>query len=417
MPISMISLVDEKRQWFKSVSGWDKKETPREEAFCAHAILEEELFIVPDAVQDERFHDNPLVVQNPKIRFYAGAPLIDPKGKTIGTLCVMDREKRELTDEQKDAMKRLSRQVMAQMELRLRNIELNRLMHELKHTQRQLIVQEKMVSLGHLVTGIAHEIKNPLNFINNFSSLSSELLSEFHELFDSWKFNIDKNDFITAGETLFNIRNNISRIEEHGKRADNIVKSLSRLSPKSRGEFVETDINNFLKDNVNALLYDFRNNAGNLDVDTCFTLDQNLRKANIISGDFGLAIKNIIDNSFYAIKRKYNSANGYKPELKITTTRIDGFYKISIFDNGTGIRQEIIKNVFTPFFTTKPPGEGSGLGLSSAYDIIVQYHGGRIEIDSKEGEYTEVSIYLHSDYSSAVFENNELESVSVKIPA
>jgi two-component system, NtrC family, sensor kinase len=394
MPISMISLVDENRQWFKSVSGWNKKETPRDEAFCAHAILEDDLFIVPDATQDTRFHDNPLVVENPKIKFYAGAPLVDPEGNKIGTLCLMDKVKHELTNEQKGAMKILSCQVMAQLELRLRNKELNKLMEQLKRTQHQLIIQEKMASLGQLTTGIAHEIKNPLNFINNFASLSRELLNEFSESLITWDSKVGKDEFIIAKDTLTDITTNISRIEDHGKRANNIVNSLLSHAPRSKGEFIKSNLNQILMENVKLALDEYKLRVRDFNITVKYNLDEKLESVDLIPQEFNRVIKNIIDNSCFAVEKKYNLRVNIEPVITVSTEKQNGFARIGIRDNGIGIKEEILKNIFTPFFTTKSPGEGTGLGLSISYDIVVKYHNGKIEVHSIEGEYTEFSILI-----------------------
>ena len=276
-----------------------------------------------------------------------------------------------------------------------RTADLQQTLEHLKETQVQLVQSEKLASLGKLTAGIAHEIQNPLNFVNNFSALSLELTNELEADLEKEKNNLDAGTFDQIKETVGMIEGNIQKINEHGKRADRIVKGMLQHSRGKSGEFMETDLNQLIEEYVNLAYHGTR--AENRDFNAKFTLDLDpaVGKVMVVPQDFSRVILNIVNNACYAVfEKSRKSIPGYSPEITVTTVRHDKEVEIRIKDNGTGIPQTIIDKIFEPFFTTKPTGKGTGLGLSMSYDIISSIHGGKLDVQSVSGESTEFIITL-----------------------
>ncbi|CAM3806370.1 sensor histidine kinase [Mucilaginibacter galii] len=273
-------------------------------------------------------------------------------------------------------------------ELTLQKNELEQAVTELKSTQAQLIQAEKMASLGELTAGIAHEIQNPLNFVNNFSEVSMELIEEMEQ-------ELERGDIEEAIAIASDVKQNLEKIGFHGKRADGIVKGMLQHSRASTGQKELADIN-VLADEYFRLSYHglrAKDKSFNATLVTNFT--PGLPQVNIIQQDVGRVILNLFNNAFYAVQqRQKQSSSDYKPTVEVSTALLIGFIQIRIKDNGTGIPDEIKEKIMQPFFTTKPTGEGTGLGLSLSYDIIVKAHNGTIDIDSKENDYTQFTIKL-----------------------
>jgi len=259
---------------------------------------------------------------------------------------------------------------------------------ELKTTQAQLIQSEKMASLGELTAGIAHEIQNPLNFVNNFSEVSTELIDELQQEIDNGNYNEVK---VIAG----NIKENQQKISQHGKRADFIVKGMLEHSRKNTGEKQLTDMNVLCDEFLKLSYHGLRAKDKSFNAEIVTHFDPNLRKVNVLQQDMGRVMLNLFNNAFYAVNQKSKTAvAGYKPEVTVTTSAEKGYVVITVKDNGTGIPDPIKEKIMQPFFTTKPTGEGTGLGLSLTYDMVVKGHGGRIQVDSIEGEGSEFVIQL-----------------------
>jgi len=259
---------------------------------------------------------------------------------------------------------------------------------ELKTTQAQLIQSEKMASLGELTAGIAHEIQNPLNFVNNFSEVSTELIDELQQEIDNGNYNEVK---VIAG----NIKENQQKISQHGKRADFIVKGMLEHSRKNTGEKQLTDMNVLCDEFLKLSYHGLRAKDKSFNAEIVTHFDPNLRKVNVSQQDMGRVMLNLFNNAFYAVNQKSKTAvAGYKPEVTVTTSAEKGYVVITVKDNGTGIPDPIKEKIMQPFFTTKPTGEGTGLGLSLTYDMVVKGHGGRIQVDSIEGEGSEFVIQL-----------------------
>ncbi len=273
-------------------------------------------------------------------------------------------------------------------EITMQKDELQHALHELKATQTQLIHSEKMASLGELTAGIAHEIQNPLNFVNNFSELNSELIEEM-------KTEIERGNLAALIEIADNIKENEEKIMHHGKRADGIVKGMLQHSRSSNGQKELTDINALADEYLRLSYHGLRakDKSFNAMMETHF--DESLQKIQVIPQDVGRAFLNLFTNAFYAVsEKKKHSGEEYKPTVTITTRKCKEGVEITVRDNGDGIPEKALDKIFQPFFTTKPSGEGTGLGLSLSYEIITQGHGGDIRADTKDGEFAEFTIKL-----------------------
>ncbi len=259
------------------------------------------------------------------------------------------------------------------------NAKLEKTVAELKATQSQLIQSEKMASLGELTAGIAHEIQNPLNFVNNFSELSNELISEM----------VDEVERGNTGEVKAiakDVQQNLEKILHHGKRADAIVKGMLQHSRAGSGQKEPTDINALCDEYIRLAYHGLRakDKSFNANFETRF--DEGIGKINVLPQDMGRVILNLINNAFYAVsERKKLAEQGYDPMVTIATRKLGDRVEISVKDNGTGIPQSILDKIFQPFYTTKPTGQGTGLGLSLSYDIV-KAHGGELKVDTKENE-------------------------------
>jgi len=282
-------------------------------------------------------------------------------------------------------------------EVARQTIELRTSLQNLKSTQAQLIQSEKMASLGELTAGIAHEIQNPLNFVNNFSDVNQELLAELKDEAD--KGNIDEVKAIAE-----DVIDNEQKINHHGKRADSIVKGMLQHSRKSTGQKEPTDINALCDEYLRLSYHGMKAKDKNFNTEIQTQFDETIGKINIIPQDIGRVLLNLFNNAFYAVNRsphppEVNSgqalkgSSNYEPTVSISTKRLDGKILISVKDNGPGIPQNIVDKIFQPFFTTKPTGQGTGLGLSLGYDII-KAHAGEIKVETKEGAGSEFVIQL-----------------------
>ena len=269
-----------------------------------------------------------------------------------------------------------------------RTAELNQSLSNLKSAQTQLIQSEKMASLGELTAGIAHEIQNPLNFVNNFSDVSAELVEEMQEELNKG----DKEEAIAISE---DIKQNLEKIRHHGKRADAIVKGMLEHSRSASGHKELTDINQLADEYLRLSYHGLRAKDKTFNAELITHFDAALPKVNAIPQDIGRVLLNMFNNAFYAVNQKQKTAGAdYKPEVTVTTSTENGQVIIKVKDNGIGIPDAIKEKIMQPFFTTKPTGEGTGLGLSLSYDMVVKGHGGKIDLLSKEHQYTEFIITL-----------------------
>jgi signal transduction histidine kinase len=269
---------------------------------------------------------------------------------------------------------------------------------DLKQAQAQLIQSEKMASLGELTVGIAHEIQNPLNFVNNFSDVNAELLEELKA--ERLKPKAERDEQLEDA-ILKDIKENEQKINHHGKRADAIVKGMLQHSRKSTGQKEPTDINVLADEYLRLSYHGVRAKDKTFNATMTTDFDENIGKINVISQDIGRVILNLFNNAFYAVSEKQKAkgltqndeSEKYEPSISVITKKLDGHISIYIKDNGIGIPKDIAGKIFQPFFTTNPAGQGTGLGLSLSYDII-KAHGGELKVESKEGGFTEFIIQL-----------------------
>jgi signal transduction histidine kinase len=270
-------------------------------------------------------------------------------------------------------------------DLEIRNEELRKAMENLKATQAQLIHAEKMASLGELTAGIAHEIQNPLNFVNNFSELSRELIDEL-------KSSPSKEE---EENILSDIDSNLEKIHYHGKRADSIVKGMLQHSRSSSGQKEDTDVNVLAEEYLRLSYHGLRAKEKSFNASFHTEFDAALEPISIIPQDLGRVIMNLLTNAFYAVKeKKEQQPDGYEPTVWLKTEKKENEVLISVKDNGNGIPPEITDKIFQPFFTTKPTGQGTGLGLSMSYDIVQKGHGGSLNVQSTPGKETIFTIIL-----------------------
>src|SRR4029079_16607961 len=277
--------------------------------------------------------------------------------------------------------------------------EIENTLSELKSTQAQLIHSEKMASLGELTAGIAHEIQNPLNFVNNFSEVNKEMIEELEH--ERSKVKGERNEE-AENEILQNIKANEEKINHHGRRADAIVKGMLQHSRTSSGQKELTDINALTDEYLRLAYHGLRAKDKSFNAKFITEFDKNAGKVNIVPQEIGRVILNLINNAFYAVNEKKRlSSDGYEPTVTITTRSIQPpsggrSVEIRVIDNGGGIPQKNLDKIFQPFFTTKATGHGTGLGLSLAYDIVTKGHNGEIRIESKEGEGSEFIVIIPS---------------------
>jgi signal transduction histidine kinase len=250
---------------------------------------------------------------------------------------------------------------------------------DLKATQSQLIQSEKMASLGELTAGIAHEIQNPLNFVNNFSEVNKELLLEM-------KDEINKGNINEAQLLADDLIDNQEKINQHGKRADAIVKGMLQHSRASSGKNEPTDINALADEYFRLAYHGLRAKDKSFNATMKTDFDESIGSINIVPQDIGRVILNLITNAFYAVtEKKKQQPEGYEPTVTISTKKVSGKVEIRVADNAMGISDKVADKIFQPFFTTKPTGQGTGLGLSLAYDIITKGHQGKLTYSSKDG--------------------------------
>jgi two-component system NtrC family sensor kinase len=267
------------------------------------------------------------------------------------------------------------------------NIALQKAFASLKAAQAQLIQSEKMASLGELTAGIAHEIQNPLNFVNNFSEVNKELVDEL-------QIELKAGNTGEAIAISNDIKENEEKINHHGKRADAIVKGMLQHSQSSTGQKESTDINKLADEYLRLAYHGLRAKDKSFNATLQTDFDENIGKINIIPQDIGRVLLNLYNNAFYAVaEKKKQNGDDFEPNISLTTSKLADKVEISVKDNGNGIPKKIVEKVFQPFFTTKPAGQGTGLGLSLSYDIV-KAHGGKIKVETKQGEETEFKIEL-----------------------
>ena len=334
------------------------------------------------------------------IRTALGVPMLRD-GESIGVFSLSRCEVRPFTEKQIEFVANFAKQAVIAIqnahllnELKKRTTELSQSLDDLRAAQDRLVQTEKLASLGQLTAGIAHEIKNPLNFVNNFSALSSELTDELNDLLKRAALTDKMREEVDELTKL--LKDNLEKVEQHGKRADSIVKNMLLHSREGSGEQRAADINALVEESLNLAYHGARAEKSGFNITLQRDFDASAGTAELFPQEITRALLNLISNGFYAATKRNteNGEPGFEPTLLATTKDLGSSIEIRIRDNGTGIPPEVKEKMFNPFFTTKPAGEGTGLGLSMTHDIIVKQHGGRIEVASEPGRFTEFTIVL-----------------------
>ena len=367
-------------------------------SIAGRALVEARIVQISDVKADPNYTFSPALDLG-DFRTALGVPMLR-EGVPIGVLSLTRKDVRPFTDKQIEVATTFADQAAIAIEnvrlfesVEARTRELAASLENLRTTQDRLVQTQKLASLGQLTAGIAHEIKNPLNFVNNFSGVSAELIDELQEALGDVSLNEKRRSEIT--ELMDALRGNLDKVVQHGKRADAIVKNMLQHSREGSGEHRLVDINAIVEESLNLAYHGARAEKLEFDVLVEQSLDPAAGKVDLFPQEITRVLLNLISNGVYATAKKAQ-ANGasYKPTLTASTKSLGDRVEIRIRDNGTGIPPEVKEKIFNPFFTTKPAGEGTGLGLSISHDIIVKQHGGSIEVDTQPGEFSEFRIIL-----------------------
>jgi len=375
---------------------------PGRTSAATRSILTGAIEQIPDVLADPDYgHGSQAKVLS--FRSIVAVPMLKD-GFPLGTIAMARSQAGKFPDWQIDLLRTFADQAMianenvrlfdAEQLRTLQSWELSESLENLRAAQDRLVQTEKLASLGQLTAGIAHEIKNPLNFVNNFSSVSVELIDELKEVLIGVK--TDDRSRVEMTELMNTLRDNLDRVVQHGKRADAIVKNMLLHSREGSGEHRPVDINTIVEESLNLAYRGARAEKQDFNITLQRSFDPTAGEADLFPQDISRVLLNVISNGFYAATERKREANNedHEPALYASTVNLGDRVEIRIRDNGTGVPPEVKEKMFNPFFTTKPAGEGTGLGLSISHDIIVKQHGGSIEVDTQPGAFTEIRIIL-----------------------
>jgi len=372
---------------------------PSRRSAAARAILERSFVQIPDINSDPDYVLGAQAMVG-HYRSVVGAPILR-EGLPIGAIAVARAQAGLLPDRQIELLKTFADQAVIAIEnVRLfdevqnRTRDLAKSLEELRSTQDRLVQTQKLALLGQLTAGIAHEIKNPLNFVNNFSGISAELIDELRDALKG--IPLDDKARAEIEELADTLKGNFDKVMHHGRRADAIVKNMLQHSREGSGEHRVIDINALVEESLNLAWHGARAETQGFEIKLKQSFDPSVGSADIFPQDIRRALLNMISNGFYAATRRRAQNNGgdYEPTLTASTKSLGDRVEISIRDNGIGMTADVKEQMFNPFFTTKPTGEGTGLGLSISHDIIVKQHGGSIEVETQPGQFTEIRVIL-----------------------
>jgi two-component system NtrC family sensor kinase len=372
---------------------------PGQGSAAARSILSGGVEEIPDILTDRDYeHGHLAKVMN--FRSIVAVPMLKDC-RPIGSIAIARSQIGRFPARQIELLRTFAGQAVIAIEnvrlfesVEARTRELAASLEDLRTAQDRLVQTEKLASLGQLTAGIAHEIKNPLNFVNNFSAISVELIGELREALAG--ANLDTKLRGEISEIADMLQGNLDKVVQHGKRADSIVKNMLLHSRQGSQEHRPVDINAIVEESLNLAYHGARAEKQGFNIILESSFDPTVGEADVFPQEITRVLLNLISNGFYAATKRKADANGgdYEPTLAAATKNLGDSVEIRIRDNGTGIPPEVKERMFNPFFTTKPVGEGTGLGLSLSYDIIVKQHAGSIEVDTQPGEFTEFRIVL-----------------------
>jgi len=355
--------------------------------------------VLADQAYIDRYPGMVAVAELGRARTLLQVPMLKDN-ELVGTIGIYRQEVRPFTDKQIALVQNFAAQAVIAIEnarllneLRQRTDDLTASLDDLRTAQDRLVQTEKLASLGQLTAGIAHEIKNPLNFVNNFSALSAELVGEMSDVLADAA--LDKKTRSELGELAQMLKTNLEKVVQHGKRADSIVKNMLLHSREGTGEHRPVDINAIVDESLNLAYHGARAEKAGFNITMQRNFDPAVGMTDVYPQEITRVLLNLISNGFYATtKRRMEAGDDFEPTLNAATKNLGDKVEIRIRDNGTGIPADVKEKIFHPFFTTKPAGEGTGLGLSMTHDIIVKQHGGTIEVETEQGQFTEFRIIL-----------------------